>query len=43
MKVSQNAFRGGIVSSHLQVLLDFFPEATPELKQKFDSDAEVSG
>lgn len=47
MKVSQNAFRGGvpddgIISSHSQVLLDYFPEATTEIKQKFEPDTEIS-
>lgn len=34
---------GGIISSHLQVLLDFFPEGTLELKKKIEPDAEISG
>lgn len=48
MKVSQNAFRGSmprdvIISNYLQILLDFFPDATFELKHKFESDEEISG
>lgn len=31
----------GIISSHLPVLLDFFPEATLDPEQKFD--AEIYG